>query len=154
MRIRKNKIDIFIEILCLAMLVGTVLYLIITWGSVPQEVPMHHNFAGEVDRWGSKGELLLLPILSWLLYIIITVVEQIPGVWNTGVKVTPENTWRVYRCVKYMLSTMKLIMVGLFTYLTVTTTFCLELPPWFTVLVLVLVFGDIAFWTVYMYRRR
>ncbi len=28
---------------------------------LPDRVPLHYNFAGEIDRWGSKWELLLLP---------------------------------------------------------------------------------------------
>lgn len=29
---------------------------------LPEEIPAHYNFAGEVDRWGSKYETLIFPL--------------------------------------------------------------------------------------------
>ena len=33
---------------------------------LPDRVPLHYNFAGEIDRWGSKWEYLLLPGIALL----------------------------------------------------------------------------------------
>lgn len=33
---------------------------------LPDRVPLHYNFAGEIDRWGSKWEYLLLPGITLL----------------------------------------------------------------------------------------
>ena len=35
-------------------------YLAMIWNKLPERVPMHYNLKGEVDRYGSKTELLLL----------------------------------------------------------------------------------------------
>lgn len=154
---KRNKLsvmDMVVEILCLLMLIGTTLYLILGWQSFPEQVPMHSNFAGEIDRWGNKREMLILPILSWILYVFMTVVEQFPQVWNTGVKVTVENRVRIYRILKNMLGTIKIIIIALFSYMTVATSLAVKLPVWFTIVTLVLVFGDITFWLVKLYRNR
>ncbi|MEG0473729.1 MAG: DUF1648 domain-containing protein, partial [Solibacillus sp.] len=42
-------------------LVAMVIFLLFKWSSLPAEVPAHFNAVGEVDRWGSKYELLILP---------------------------------------------------------------------------------------------
>ena len=34
---------------------------------LPDRVPMHYDLAGEVDRWGSKYENLIFPVLVWAL---------------------------------------------------------------------------------------
>ena len=102
MKIKNNKIDILVEVICLVMLVGVTIYLGINWSSLPDKIPAHYDFAGNIDRWGKKGELLIVPIMSWFLYVMITGVEQIPSIWNTGVKVTAENKYRVYRVLKYL----------------------------------------------------
>lgn len=34
---------------------------------LPDRVPMHYNLAGEVDRWGSKYENLIFPVLVWAM---------------------------------------------------------------------------------------
>lgn len=45
---------------------------------------------------GKKSEMLLLPVMAWLLYLLLTVIERFPKIWNTGVTVTEENRERVY----------------------------------------------------------
>ncbi|HYC39812.1 MAG TPA: SdpI family protein [Chitinophagaceae bacterium] len=35
-------------------------YLSIIWNALPQQVPMHYNIQGKVDRYGSKEELILM----------------------------------------------------------------------------------------------
>ena len=34
---------------------------------LPAEIPVHYNAAGEVNRWGSKYEMLLLPLITLLM---------------------------------------------------------------------------------------
>jgi len=54
------------------------LYLAYLWNGLPEQVPVHWNFQGEIDRYGSKMELLLIPILLPLLtYILISIVPYI-----------------------------------------------------------------------------
>lgn len=54
------------------------LYLTLIWNSLPAKVPLHWNLQGEIDRWGSKYELLLIPILLPLLtYVIFLIVPKI-----------------------------------------------------------------------------
>ena len=53
-------------------------YLAYIWNDLPEKVPMHWNINGDVDRFGSKYELLLIPILLPLLvYIIFLIVPKI-----------------------------------------------------------------------------
>lgn len=152
MKIKNNKIDILVEVLCLVMLVGVAIYLGINWSTLPDKIPSHYDFAGNIDRWGKKGELLIVPIMSWVLYVMITGVEQIPSIWNTGVKVTVENRYRVYRVLKYMVKSIKLIMVVDFSYLTIQSLSGQSLPGWFTLLFMVILFGDLIFWLWRLYK--
>jgi len=52
----------------------TALALTVSWAATlaalavfPERVPAHWNAAGEVDRWGSKFEILILPLVQLLL---------------------------------------------------------------------------------------
>lgn len=148
MKIKNNKIDQGVEIICLGLLAGIIVYLLWNWASIPQEVPLHYDWAGNVDRWGSKMELLILPIISWILYLFVTFIEQIPQIWNTGVTVTEENQVHVYRTLKYMIKSTKLIVVVDFTFLNVNTIQGENLPAWFTVAFLLAIFGNLIFWIV------
>ena len=154
MKIKNSPADIIMEALGLVMLIGTPLYLVIRWPSIPNKLPMHYNFAGEIDRWGGKGEVLFLVVMVWILYLMISLVEHFPSVWNTGVQVTQENRMRVYRTLKYMVKTLKLAMTLVFTFLIFNTVAGTPLPGWFTVVYVILIIGDLAFWLIRLYRVR
>ena len=38
----------------------------------PDKVPMHYNIAGEVDRWGSRWELLTYPLMPLLVRFVMS----------------------------------------------------------------------------------
>lgn len=141
-----------VEIVCLILLIGVLIYLYCNWSSIPDKIPGHYNAIGEIDRMGSKNELLVLPIISWLMYLGMTVLEKFPQAWNTGVTVTEENKERVYGVLKNMLSTMKLIMVAIFVYLTINSSQSMSLSVWFLPIALTLMFGSIIFFIIKLIR--
>jgi len=58
----------------------TVLALVVSWGATlfalwvfPDRIPAHWNALGEVDRWGSKYELLLVPVVQLLVVGLLQV---------------------------------------------------------------------------------
>ncbi len=54
------------------------IYLAYIWNELPNKVPLHWNVKGEVDRYGSKLELIIIPIiLPLLIYLILLVVPKI-----------------------------------------------------------------------------
>lgn len=54
------------------------IYLAYLWDKLPQQVPLHYNIKGEVDRYGDRSELILIPILlPLLIYLIFLVVPYI-----------------------------------------------------------------------------
>ena len=54
------------------------IYLTYVWNNLPTKVPLHWNFKGEIDRYGDKIELLLIPIIMPLLtYVIFLIVPKI-----------------------------------------------------------------------------
>ena len=71
--------DWILEVISFLLLAGASLYLLIGWDSFPDKLPMHHNFAGEIDRWGDKSELLFLVVIAWVLYVLLVAVERFPS---------------------------------------------------------------------------
>lgn len=148
MKVKKNKYDIFVEIVCITLLIGVLIYLFLNWSSIPDKIPGHYNAKGEIDRMGSKGELLILPIISWLMYLGLTVAEHFPQIWNTGVTVTEENKERIYRVLKNMLNTVKLMTVAVFVYLSINSSQGISLSVWFLPVSLILVFGSMILFII------
>lgn len=154
MKIRNSPADLIMEVSALILLIGTLLYLLISWPSLPDEIPMHYDFAGRIDRWGGKGELFFPVVMEWVMYLVISLVEKFPSVWNTGVRVTRENRARVYRTLKYMIKTLKLVMILIFTFLIVSSAAGVPLPGWFTPACMILCAGDLLFWIIRLYCIR
>ena len=42
------------------------------WERLPERVPIHWNFRGEIDRWGGRFEgALLFPMLAFVLWVVL-----------------------------------------------------------------------------------
>lgn len=144
MKIKKNKYDIIINFLSLLCLVGTVIFLIISWQTIPDEIPGHYNAAGEVDKITDKNSLIVLLVVGWIMFIGLSVVEKFPQIWNTGIQVTEQNKEKVYRILKNMIGTTKLLVVLVFSYLALQSTTGENLSPLFLPVFLILMFGSIG----------
>jgi len=154
MKLENSLFDIIINIICIIQLVGMTIYLIVVWGSLPEQIPGHFDVSGAVTRYDGKWVLLISPIVAFVLFAGICVLERFPSVWNTGVRVTEENQFRIYRILKSLLAVSKLIVVTAFTFITIFQTLAVSLPVWFTPLFLTLTFVAIAFFIVRLVRAR
>ncbi len=142
-KIERNWLDTVTEAVSLVCLVGVVVFLALVWNNLPDQLPAHYNFAGEVTRWGSKNIVLFLPALSWVIFGMISLIERFPQVWNTGVRVTDANRTQVYRVLKNLIQVVKALVVAVFAYLTVITALQISLPPWFLLAFLLVLFFSI-----------
>ncbi len=66
------------ELPIIAIVLIPFVYLAYIWNQLPEKVPVHWNINGEIDRYGDKSELLLIPfLLPFLIYIIFSVIPKI-----------------------------------------------------------------------------
>ena len=154
MNIKNTLADTVMEYICRILLIGTLIYLIVRWNTIPDQIPIHYNAAGDIDGWGGKGMVWLLVVISWGLYLGITFVGRFPELWNTGVKITKKNKEKVYRLIKYLIGTSKLILISVFTLLIVFSTLAKPLPLWFAGIYLTILIADMAFWLIRIFMVR
>ena len=53
-------------------------FLAYVWKNLPAQVPLHWDISGEVNRYGSKWELIyivLLPIFLYVLFLVIPLID-------------------------------------------------------------------------------
>ena len=55
----KNKKALYIALMFLPLLIT-----LVALPFLPEKIPAHYNFAGEIDRWGSKFETLIFPFTT------------------------------------------------------------------------------------------
>lgn len=148
MKLKYTKFQMILEALGAAALVGMWGYVLLKWNTVPEKIPMHYNALGEIDRWGGKNEMVVLPIIGLLLYALLTVVIFFPSIWNVPGKVTEENRERVYGSMKSMLVLMKAEMVVCFFYITYAVINAQSLSSWFLPIMLGAIVGTLVFFIV------
>lgn len=140
-----------IEIITLFILIIMIIYPFVMWNTLPSKIPAHYNALGEIDRWGTKYELFVLPIVGVFLYGLMSLVSLFPSAWNIPVTVTRENRKRVYQTVKSLLVFMKLEVIVLFGYLEYHSTQMKNMPGSFLGIVLVVLFGTVFYYIARMY---
>lgn len=154
MKFKYSKFQKAIEIITIILLISIWAYLILSWDTIPAKIPGHYNGAGVVDRWGSKNEILVMPIASIALYALLTMVSYFPSTWNIPVEITEENREFVYRNVKTMLSLLKLEVITTFTYITYCNINTISLGVWFLPVELILIFGTLIYFVVKVSRNK
>src|SRR5690554_6089249 len=96
-----------LNIFTILFLVLTVIYILWSWRSLPDVVPIHFDFTGEADSWGSKWLLLPLPILSLIIFIGMSILERYPHAFNYLVEITEDNVEKQYKNGKLMMNVIK-----------------------------------------------
>lgn len=118
---RKEILYLIMTVIGGVILLGTTTYTCIMWQQVPEQVPLHYDFSGNVNGYGGKGSMILLLGIAWIMFIVMTVLVKFPKIWNMPVKVTEENAERLYSITRGMLEAVKLIAVILMSVMVITT---------------------------------
>lgn len=92
----------------------SILYIFVMWGKLPEEIPGHFNGAGEVDRWGSKIEVLIVPFIGIFLWILLGLLEKAPQMHNYPARLNESNVEAFYLNSRKLLNEIKNLCLILF----------------------------------------
>ena len=110
--------QLVLNVLAPLLQLAVLLWLAFSYRSIPENVPTHYNFAGEIDGWGGKGALWLMPIIGIVTDLTLWAVEQFPQSWNLGpVPATPY----VMHCARDLLAETRLAISVLFASISAVT---------------------------------
>ena len=101
-------------ILAPVLLLGSIAYILIIWRTLPEQIPTHYNAAGEIDGYGGRGTLLLMPLIGLVTDLAVALAGRFPQSWNTGARVTVLNRARVYRLVRDLMADLRVSTALLF----------------------------------------
>jgi len=86
-------------------------------------VPVHYNAFGEIDRWGAKTELLILPGIGLFIIILMQVLEKFPEAHNYPERFNSFNTEAFYRHSRKIVNQLKNICLVLFSVILFESSF-------------------------------
>ena len=136
------------DALCLAAIIATFAFVIIRWPSIPDKIPTHYDFSGNVNGYSGKGTLWIMPGMALFLFILITVIEFFPQSWNTGVKITRRNAAQVYAYSRMLVVITKVLTVFFMCAIAVFIGLLKSIPTWLFVTFVVLLTATIIFFMV------
>lgn len=116
-RIRYTKFLMVMEAIGIILLAVILVYTAFRYTMLPDQIPKHYNAVGEIDSWGSKSSVWTIPLVSILVYALVTVAAFFPNAWNYPAKIDPEKLPQAENKVRQMLACMKVLISGLFMYL-------------------------------------
>ena len=76
--------------------IGSTVYSLFNLPGLPSQVPIHFNSFGEVDGWGSKYLLLLLPFIGIIIVLALEAVEKRPHMHNYPTHINESNVQQYY----------------------------------------------------------
>jgi len=114
LKIAKTKGEWAWDIIGYLFYIGSIIFLITIWSKLPEEVPAHYNAAGEVNRWGSKWELLILPGIGLFMIILMELFEKHPEMHNYPKRFNESNAEQFYLHSRKMINQLKSICLIIF----------------------------------------
>src|SRR5699024_311034 len=114
LKIAKTKGECTWDIIGYLFYIGSIIFLITIWSKLPAEVPAHYNAAGEVNRWGSKGELFILPSIGLFMIILMELFEKHHEMHNHPRRFNESNAEQFYLQSRKMINQLKNICLIVF----------------------------------------
>lgn len=152
MRMLKRNLYRVINVICVLLLAAATLFVLMRWQQLPEQIPIHYNFAGEVDGYGGKGSLILLMILSWIVFFTITISIRFPEKWNMPVEVTEENRSRLFAIARAMMEIVKFFVTLLFVILFVSMAASATVSQWVIIVMTAAVLLTVIVGIAMMYK--
>jgi uncharacterized membrane protein len=116
-KITPTKTDLFLDRIAWVGLLFLWVYTIINYSRLPGTIPIHYNWNGEIDGYGSKATLLILPAIVTIIIIGLTALNRYPHVFNYPQLLTKENAARQYSLATRLIRYIKLIVVLIFIFI-------------------------------------
>ena len=116
-KLEVSVLDRFIDAIGIGLILFLILMPIIYGPELPDQVPTHFNASGEADAYGDKSSLWTMPIVGFLTFALLFVMNFFPHTFNIPIKITEENAEVQYRLVTRMIRTLNLAIAGMFAYI-------------------------------------
>jgi uncharacterized membrane protein len=106
-RLELSPADRLIEILALSCMLAVWGFTIFSYKSLPASIPIHFDLNGNIDGWGDRNSIFLLPFISSVLYGGMSILNRFPELYNYPRPIDPENKMKQYRLATRLIRLLK-----------------------------------------------
>jgi len=113
----KTNTQRYIEIATFACLGLALVYTILNYSALPEQVPMHFNISGEVDNYGDKSFVWFPLVIGFGLCFGLMQLNKHPHLFNYPNKITADNAEKQYSSAIKMMSIINFMVALLLAIL-------------------------------------
>ncbi|WP_299891865.1 DUF1648 domain-containing protein [uncultured Lacinutrix sp.] len=114
LKLTKTKTQKALDIATFGTLLLASIYAIISYSTLPDQVPMHFNLSGKVDDYGNKNTVWVLIILAFGLCYGLFKLNNYPHLFNYPNPITEDNAESQYKSAIKIMSLVNFMMALLF----------------------------------------
>ena len=148
--LQPTQLDKAVETTGLGLLILLWLITMIAFFTLPETIPTHYNALGQVDNYGSKTTLFILPAIASIIFIGITKLNKYSYIFNYTVTINVAT--RLLRILK-LVCVLVFFLIVLFTWLT-TLGNVTGLGRWFLPFALSLVIIPVGYFLIKLFRSK
>lgn len=159
MEVPRSQAERIADALAVAGVLAGLLVAGVAWAALPERIPVHFDFHGQPDGWGTRGALFLLPLCALVPVVLLSVAAPYPHRFNYVVPITEENAPFQYRNARLVLAVLKAEIAWFFAAITMLMVLAaqrgtLHGAPWVPLSFIAVIFGTVVFFVVRSVRRR
>lgn len=151
MKTETSTFQRIMELIGITIILVLIFHVITSYTSLPDKIPGHFNAQGEITRYGSKAEILIMPIFGILMYIGLTLIQINPKVWSVSSREDVEI--KVYHNLKSMIISLKVQLIGFFLYIAYNQIKGTNLSIDATIIFISIVLMTLVFFITRAYRK-
>lgn len=136
---------ILLMIINALVLAGTLLFLVCNLSNIPDTIPMHYNFAGKIDRWGSKYEVFIVFACQVVTVGIVFIMGIFPRTFNRPDWIDERSAVVFIRHSRHFLGLMALVVNLTFGYM--CGNIMMQVMDWNVFLMMAVAISGLFVWT-------
>jgi len=158
-KLQLKQTDKILEIVGWVSVFGIWALTLTNYSILPEIIPIHFNGAGKADGFGNKTHIFVLPIISTLLFIGLTILNKHPHIFNYPSQITKENAVDQYTNATRMMRVLKLVIVVLFGLIVLKTIQIVNghadgLGTWFLPLTMGMIFIPMLYFLIKSLKKK
>jgi hypothetical protein len=159
LKLKPNLIDNIVEFIGYSALLILIIVPFYYYKILPDFIPIHFSEIGIPDSNTEKYGIFAFPIIGFVLFIGLSIINKYPYLFNYPVEITEDNAEKIYTHTVRTLRLLKVVIVLLFLKLVlsiVNISFGESdgLGSWFLPIFLISIFLPILIMVIQMYRDR
>lgn len=135
-------------------LLASTIFVVVNWGQIPDQIPTHFTITGQPDAYGGKPMLIFLVVISWVMFILLTISVKFPRMWNFPVEVTDENRDVLFAIARFMMEILKFLTAILMAVIMMATALSINLSAVVMVSLFAAIIATIAVCMYLMFKNK